>query len=66
MSTYSKACNHASKVAKEKGEWMYVVEEPWEYGGGVGYFPATDEDLETFFYGCSVVMSFGPDGNPEY
>lgn len=63
---YNQACNLASKEAKETGESRYVVGENWEYGNGVDYFSASDFDLETFFYGCSVYEAFGPDGNLEY
>lgn len=63
--TYTQACNLASKKAKETNEWRYVVGEPWEYGHGVDYYSASEFDLETYFYGCHVYLTFGPDGNPE-
>ena len=58
--TLEQALRHASKYAKQRRDWRYVVFEDGEYDS------CTDFDLDTFYDGNNnIVAVFGPDGKQE-
>ena len=57
---YETACNKAREMAKRSAEFTYVVIEDIELND---YQPASEYDMETFFFGCDPVICFDPDGD---
>jgi hypothetical protein len=54
---YSRALQQAKCLARETGEFRYIVREPEE-----GYQVADEVDLDTFYLGATPVTCIGPDG----
>lgn len=58
--TLEQALRHASKAAKARRDWQYVVYECEEYDS------CTDFDLDTYYNGNNnIIAVFGPDGQRE-
>ena len=57
--TYQQAKMRASKLAKQRNEFVSVVCEDMDFDE---YDTATDQDLETYHLGAKPLVTYGPDG----
>ncbi len=56
---YKTACHKARQLARKTEEITYVVYD----GEDTEYQPASEEDMDTFFYGCNAIIAFEINGD---
>lgn len=63
MTTRANAIHRARKLARERQETIYVVFDPsaLDQPPALAYYPATGEEVDTFFGGCEIVAAVEPE-----